>query len=260
MLVRNLVTGTTPCVLHRNGNPVEWKTAWEEVVAAFFAEARQPCEPCPELTVLTWTNRPDKSLLERCLERWGIPCVTLGRRLPEWRNDMKLYLNVEALERVTSPYVMALDADDVLVVAGAREILERFRSFACDIVFSAEKNNWPRVPLLSDFEESIAESAYRYLNSGAWIGTTEACRRFYADCLGEDNGDLVAVHTMEAVFRDDQGVIRKTFQRYHPAARLDYHCRMFQSLNQVPPNDEVLIEAVGGMPAPASTRLASSAP
>jgi hypothetical protein len=259
MLVRNLVTGTTPCVLHRNGNPVEWKTAWEEVVAAFFAEARQPCEPCPELTVLTWTNRPDTSLLERCLERWGIPCVTLGRRLPEWRNDMKLYLNVEALERVTTPYVMALDADDVLVVAGAREILDTFRSFECDIVFSAEKNNWPRVPLLSDFEESIAESAYRYLNSGAWIGTTEACRRFYADCLTEDNGDLVAVHTMEAVFRDDQGVIRKTFQRYHPAARLDYHCRMFQSLNQVPPNDEVLIEAVGRMPAPPSTHLASSA-
>lgn len=258
MLVRNLVTGTTPRVLHRNGNPVEWKTTWQQVVDAFFAETREPCEPCPELTVLTWTNRPEKSLLERCLEQWGIPCVTLGRRLPEWRNDMKLYLNVEALEQVTSDYVMALDADDVLVVAGAREILDAFRSFDCDIVFSAEKNNWPRIPFLSNFEESIAESAYRYLNSGAWIGKTDACRRFYGDCLREDNGDIVAVHTMEAVFRDDQGVIRKTFQRYHPAARLDYHCRLFQSLNQVPPHDEVSIELQAGALALPSAHLAAS--
>jgi hypothetical protein len=153
---------------------------------------------------------------------------------------------------------MALDADDVLVVAGAREILDAFRSFECDIVFSAEKNNWPRVPFLSDFEESIAETASRYLNSGAWIGRTDACRRFYRDCLREDNGDIVAVHTMEAVFRDDQGIIRKTFQRYHPAARLDYHCRMFQSLNQVPPREEVSIESGARAPTPPPAHLAPS--
>lgn len=258
MRVRNLITSSSPSVLHRNGNPVEWETVWEQVVAAFFAEARERCEPCPEITVLTWTNRPAKSLLERCLDQWGIPCITLGRRLPEWRNDMKLYLNVEALEQITSEYVMALDADDVLVVSRAREILDTFRSFECDIVFSAEKHNWPRVPFLSDFEESIAETAYRYLNSGAWIGRTEPCRRFFRDCLREDNGDIVAVHTSEAVFRDDQGVIRKTFQRYYPAARLDYHCRIFQSLYEVPPQAEVLIQVEAGALTAPPAHLASS--
>jgi len=249
MLVRNLVTGTTPRVLHRNGNPAEWKTAWEQAVAAFFAETREPSEPCPELTVLTWTNRPQKSLLERCLEQWGIPCRVLGRRLPVWRNDMKLYLNVEALDQVASEYVMALDADDVLVVASARQMLETFRSFDCDIVFSAEKFCWPRVPFLATFEEALAESAYRYLNSGAWIGRTEVCRRFYRDCLEEDNGDIVAVHSTAAVFCDDQGVIRKTFQRYYPAARLDHDCRLFQSLYEVLPGEELLIELADGVSA-----------
>lgn len=258
MLVKNLITGSTPRVIHRNGKPPEWDTLWDEVVDAFFAEAREPGEPCPELTVLTWTNRPGKSLLERCLDRWGVPCLTLGKRLPEWRNDMKLYLNVEALDTVTSEHVMALDADDVLVVSGARTILDAFRSFDCDIVFSAEKNNWPRVPFLSDFEESIAESAYRYLNSGAWIGKTDACRRFYRDCLEEDNGDIVAAHTSDAVFRDDQGVIRKTFQRYYPAARLDYHCRIFQSLRQVPSPGELLIELQSGALPADSAHLAPS--
>ncbi|OFW04154.1 MAG: hypothetical protein A3I61_09200 [Acidobacteria bacterium RIFCSPLOWO2_02_FULL_68_18] len=243
MLVRNLITGTSPSVIHRNGNPAEWERRWPQVVAEFFGGASRSSDACSELTIITWSTRPTKSLAERCLDRWGVSCVTLGRNLPEWRNDMKLYLNAKALERVESEYVMALDADDVLMVSEPRHILVAFRAFECDIVFGAEKNNWPPVRFLADFEEAIAESAYCYLNSGAWIGKTDACRRFFRDCLNEDDGDLLAAHLTRAVFRDDQGRTRKTFRRYHPAARLDYHCRIFQSLREVPPDGEVLIAA-----------------
>ncbi|MBI4485356.1 MAG: hypothetical protein HY655_05040 [Acidobacteria bacterium] len=218
-------------------------------MAHFVAEAPAPCGPCPELTILTWTNRPEQTLVERCLDHWGVPYRTLGRRLPEWRNDMKLFLNVEALGGIESEYVMALDADDILVVSRPHDIVEAYRSFSCDMVFSAEKNNWPPVSFLAEFEESIAESAYRYLNSGAWIGRTDACQRFFRDCLQEDNGDIVAAHTTQAVFRDDQGVIRKTFRRHYPAARLDYHCRIFQSLNQVSTSGELAIEIQTGLEA-----------
>lgn len=241
MLVKNLLTGTTPCVLHRNGNPAEWRARWERLVGEFFEEAHAPCEPCADLTVITWRTQPARSIVERSLERWGVPCVTLGRALPEWRNDMKLYLNVEALERITSPYVMGLDADDVLVVAPAAEMLAAFRTFDCDLVFSAEKASWPPVPFLTQFEAGIAESAYAHLNSGAWIGTADACRRFFRDCLQEDDGDIVGAHPTRGAFRDDQGRTRKTFRRWHPAARLDYHCRLFQSLWAVPLDGEVLI-------------------
>lgn len=246
MLVRNLRTGTTPGVIHRNGSPPEWEVRWEQVVAEFFAEAPARCEPCPDLTILTWTNRPAKSLLERCLDHWGVPYWTLGRRLPEWRNDMKLFLNVEALHRVESEYVMALDADDVLVVSSVRDILGAFKSIGCDLVFNAEKNSYPAVPFLAEFEQSIAESAYCYLNSGAWIGKTDVCRRFFEDCLAEDNGDVLAAQPIRSAFRDDQGPTRKTFQRYHPTATLDYHCRIFQSLNRVAMTGEVLVEAGAG--------------
>ena len=243
MHVTNLVTGTTPGVIHRNGNPPEWQTQWQQAVARFFEETPESAGPTPELTVLTWNSRPTKSLLERCLDRWGASYLTLGKQLPKWRPDMKVYLNAEALAQVTSEYVMALDADDVLMVSEPRHILVAFRAFECDIVFGAEKNNWPPVRFLADFEEAIAESAYCYLNSGAWIGKTDACRRFFRDCLNEDDGDLLAAHLTRAVFRDDQGRTRKTFRRYHPAARLDYHCRIFQSLREVPPDGEVLIAA-----------------
>ena len=243
MLLRNLITGSTPGVLHRNGNPAEWQLRWEQTVAAFFAEAPEPCDPCPELTIVTWSNRPTKSVLERCLDRWRLPYVILGRRVPEWRNDMKLYLNATALAHARSAYVLALDSDDVLVISSPQRILAEFQSFGCEMLFSTEKNSRPEVPNLTDFERSIAESPYCHLNSGAWIGNTDACRRFFVDCLAEDNGDILALHPTRTIFRDDQGPTRKTFRRYHPSARLDYQCRIFQSLSGVEIDGEVLIQS-----------------
>ena len=245
MLVSNLITGSTPAILHRNGDPAEWRARWPQIVADFFAESQQPCGPSIDLTVLTWNNRPTKTLLERCLDRWGVPHLVLGEDLPKWRPDMKVYLNAEALARVKSEYVMALDADDVLVVSPFGHVVAAFQAFECDIVFSGEKNSYPAVPYIEEFERSIAESPYRHLNSGAWIGRTSACLRFFRDCLDEDRHDLLAAQPSLHVLRDDQGVTRKTFRRYHPATKLDYHCRVFQSLFDVPLEGEVLIAAQG---------------
>lgn len=241
MRITNLLTGTSPHVLHRNGNPPEWAAIWERAVDAFFRESLQPCPPFPDLTIVTWSNRPTKTVLERCLDRWGVSYLTLGRNVPEWRNDMKVYLNANELRRVKSKYVMALDSDDVLVVSCPQRIVADFESFGCDILFSTEKNSCPEVPFLTEFEQSISESSYCYLNSGAWVGKTEVCSRFFQDCLDEHNRDIVAAHPAPQTARDDQGLTRKTFRKYHPAARLDYRCRIFQSLFNVPIEGEILI-------------------
>jgi hypothetical protein len=241
MLVRNLVTGSSPAVLHRNGRPPEWLERWDRIVAQFFQEIHEPCDPCPELTILTWNNRPAKSLLERCLDARRVPYVILGREVVDWQPLVKPSLTAEALRRVESDYVLAVDADDVLIVSCPRTILETFRSFQCEMLFSAEKNSYPKVPSLTEFERSIAETKYRHLNSGAWIGKTEACRRFFDDCANEDNSDILAAHPAKHIVRDDQGVTRKTFRRHYPAAVLDYHCRIFQSLFKVRAEGELLI-------------------
>lgn len=243
MLVRNLTTGTSPCVLHRNGNPREWSARWQQIATNFFQETHDPGRSVDDVTVLTWNSRPTKTLLERCLDRWGVPYVTLGKHLPRWRPDMKVYLNAHALADVRTPYVMALDADDVLLVSSVDRLLGEFLSFGCDIVFSGEKNGYPEVLELAEFERSIAESRYCHLNSGAWIGRTDACRQFFRDCLEEHAGDLVAANPVSHVLRDDQGLTRKTFRRYYPATRIDYHCRLFQSLYDVALEGEVLIAA-----------------
>lgn len=243
MQVTNLITGGRPSVLHRNGNPHEWRARWPQIVADFFREPIERQPPCRELTVLTWSNRPGARLVEQCLDRWGVPCVRLGKELPKWRPDMKVFLNADALMRVESEYVLALDADDVLVVAPPQKILADFHTFGCGMVFSGEKNSYPRVPYLEAFERSIAESAYCHLNSGAWIGRTEVLRRFFQDCLQEHHSDIVQTHPAAHIMCDDQGLTRKTFRRYHLTAKIDYHCRLFQSLFDVPADGEVLITA-----------------
>lgn len=259
MKVRNLITGAAPHVLHRNGNPSNWRAVWPEVVKAFFSESRAIDPACPEVTVLTWNSRPAKGVLQECLDWRGVPYLTLGRTLEWWRNCYKIYLTADALRRVTTPYVMALDADDVLVLSPIGEILETFQAFGCDIVIGSEKHSWPDVRSLARFERSIAQSEYCYLNSGAWIGRTEACARFFQDCQDADLGEILNDKSNMTILYDDQGRTRQAFRRNYPAVQLDYQCRIFQSLFKVPTSGEIAIEAdVSAAPAaaPADARPA----
>lgn len=246
MVVTNLITGSTPAILHRNGNPANWRSAWQQVVKTFFEQPRLLDPPCPDLTVITWNSRPAKGVLEECLDWRGVPYLTLGRTLKSWRNCYKLYLTADLLPRIKTPYVMALDADDVLVLRPLHEILALFHTFGCDIVFGSEKQSWPEVKAISRFERSIAQSDYCHLNSGAWIGRTDACARLFKDALDEDLDDILAAKRTMLTLYDDQGLTRKAFRRHHPAAQLDYQCRIFQALFKVPVHGEVRIDPVPG--------------
>lgn len=248
MIVTNLITGSTPAILHRNGNPTNWRIAWKHVVQAFFEQPRRTDPPCPDVTVLTWNSRPAKGVLQECLDWRGVPYVTLGTTLQSWRNCYKVYLNADALQRIDTPYVMALDADDILMLQPLHEILERFRSFDCDVVFGSERQSWPDVKSIERFERSIARSPYCHLNSGAWIGRTEACARLFKDAMDEDLDDILAAKRTMLTMYDDQGLTRKAFRRHHPAAQLDYQCRIFQALFRVPVHGELTIEPLNALP------------
>ena len=254
MIVTNLITGSTPAILHRNGNPTNWRIAWKHVVQAFFEQPRRTDPPCPDVTVLTWNSRPAKGVLQECLDWRGVPYVTLGTTLQSWRNCYKVYLNADALQRIDTPYVMALDADDILMLQPLHEILERFRWFECDMVFGSERQSWPDVKSIERFERSIAQSPYCHLNSGAWIGRTEACARLFKDAMDEDLDDILAAKRTMLTMYDDQGLTRKAFRRHHPAAQLDYQCRIFQALFRVPVYGELTIEPLNALPPrPAAT-------
>jgi hypothetical protein len=64
--------------------------------------------------------------------------------------------------------VMFTDSYDVVLCASPKEILQKFRSFQSEIVFSTEKTCWPDESLVEKYPNT--DSDYRFLNSGGFIG------------------------------------------------------------------------------------------
>jgi len=64
--------------------------------------------------------------------------------------------------------ILFTDSYDVVFNSSPKEILEKFRNFRTEVVFSTEKTCWPDENLASDYPKSSTE--YKYLNSGGFIG------------------------------------------------------------------------------------------
>ena len=64
--------------------------------------------------------------------------------------------------------IMFTDSYDVLLLAGKKEILKKFKSFEAKVVFGAEDFCWPDSSLKEKYPK--VEAGYRFLNSGGFIG------------------------------------------------------------------------------------------
>lgn len=229
-MVQNLLFDTTPLVIHAHG-PLRHKPYWEPIKTRFFASPRRRLGPVARLTILTWNNgHAAMGLLERSLDHLGVPCRVLGAGVDPWVNSVhKPRLTYEALATVETEYVLGVDSRDAIVVGDPHALVDRFeRDFACDLVFSADRMNWPNVRRFRDFEDGLpgaAASEFRYLNSGAFLGRTDFCRAFFAEAARTE-----AAPEAPAA---DQGIFKALFARYHPAVQLDYRCALFQNIGFV---------------------------
>jgi len=226
--VVNLVFDARPLVVHAPGLTGK-NLLWQAVKTEFFLSERRSYGGAAGLTILTWNNRRQPGVLQQCLDHLGVPHVVLGQGVRHWKNLYKNRLTHEALAEVTTPYVMGLDAADVLVLGHPQAILDRFRGeFSCKLLIGAETHCFPEIAELRRFEDSLpgATSPWHYLNSGMWIGETGFCREFFRVAAETEPwpGD-------ERFQRSDQGVLKKVFRRFYPQALLDTQCRMFQNLN-----------------------------
>lgn len=77
------------------------------------------------------------------------------------------YLESKCKEEI----ILVTDAYDTFFLADEKEIIEKYKGFGKDIVFSAEMNCWPDLVLAKEYPE--VSTPFKYLNSGAFIGKTE---------------------------------------------------------------------------------------
>ena len=229
-MVVNLLFNTTPVVIHAHGSH-EYKPHWQPIRERFFSSPAQNFGAPADLTILTWNNGHEAmGLLEKSLEHLGVPCMVTGEGVRNWVNSRdKPRCTLEALNSIKTRYVAGVDSRDAIFIHNPQLIVERFeQEFDCEMVFSADRINWPNCADFKEFEDSIAgaqASEFRYLNSGAWVGRTEFCREFFAEA--------VRTEPVREAPEADQGVLKQLFKKYYPRVQLDYRSSMFQNIGFV---------------------------
>ena len=127
---------------------------------------------------------------------------------------IKLNLMREELKDYDDDDLMIFcDGYDTFLTMDVEAIQERFLSFNSDIVFSAEKICWPDEKL-SDLYPKV-ETAYRYLNSGTYVGRIGAIKRLLQTPLADSD--------------DDQRYMTKKFLSGNFDIKLDTECYIFQT-------------------------------
>lgn len=181
-----------------------------------------------EVTVLTFVQGDKNFSLINQLNASGISYVNaIPNNIKFWKNTAKIKYIIPALETVTTPYVLCLDALDILCVEDLSELLPRFLEFDCDMVYNASKLNYP--PICKDEEDSESYSPFKFMNAGAFIGKTEAAKEFYQHVY-----DTQLFAEFKGYENSEQ--IRVRFGRRHYLKRrtikVDTECKIFQTLNK----------------------------
>lgn len=229
MLV-NLIFDTRPIVVHAHGRH-SYKPLWPPIRERFFASPARRIGALPNLTILTWNNgHQAMGLLEKSLDHLGVPYLVLGQGIENWINSRnKPPLTLEATRNITTKYVMGVDSRDAIFVDDPQLLVDRFeKDFDCELVFSADRINWPNCSSFREFEDALPgaqESEFKYLNSGAWIGKTDFCREFFAAA--------VETQPVKEAPEADQGILKQLLPAYHPKVQLDYRCALFQNIGFV---------------------------
>jgi len=213
---------------------IEWLAACQ--LALSDDELRGNCDGLDGITVVTYCNRGEQTLLEHGLDFLGIrKFAVLRTAANSWNQRYKLTLLLEWLEggRCNSEYLLCLDADDSLFVNDPRLILDRFRATQCEILFGATMADAPPSPECWAFENSVSEYTdpmHAHLNAGGFLGRTDFIKAAAREILDACQADPVFCEGRKG-FSDQLGW-RHMHRRYYPRIKIDCGCRIFLRFDQ----------------------------
>ena len=147
------------------------------------------------------------------MDRWKYDRWTRGR------NEIKL-IKKELRKHLNDEIILFTDSYDVIFLSDEKEIIKKFLSFNCDLVFSAEKECWPDKKTSVFFKDN--EGPYKYINSGGFIGRV---KMIY---------DLIDVEYSDTY--DDQYLIHERYNLFKNRIKIDTSCQIFQT-NALDSND-----------------------
>lgn len=233
--ISNLLFGTQPIAAHCPG-PLHDR--WRHFVDAVMNQPSRKCDSS-EVTVFTWNTgsrprRPTKpcGVFESSAANLGIDVLVLGAGMEAWKNRDKFACAAEALQRVTTPYVLGADSADVVLLDSPQMAVDRFRRhFSCKLLFNATGSRcWPELPELVRFQQSLPMARLvqgrHWINSGLLIGETAFCRDYFSQ--------LAESEPVPGYESSDQAVVMQTWPDWYPQVQADYLSQVFQWFNEEP--------------------------
>lgn len=234
-MVTNLLFNTNPIIFHAPGH-LRLVPLWDKVASYRVL----PFSDCDELSIITWNNGG----FEHMGKRFGTFEKTLGKlkhtvlcqSIKNWTsNRLKIKATIDFLETCQTPYVFAADTLDVLLKGEPKEILRRFLTMNCDMLFNAEAGFWPHdgsglVKPAIDFERSVPNKGFKHLNGGVWIGKTSTCLEFFKNAAKLNIGP-----------GSEQIILKIIYKNFYPQVKLDHCCNIFQIITDFP-QDKLIVE------------------
>jgi hypothetical protein len=235
--IRNYIFDTFPCIIHhptkliRNSFFLEDQCGeWVKLMNHFTKNGFR-CEIRDDIKILTANSRQSLSPLEKNLDLLGIEYEVLGRgESNTWTNRNKPRLICDRLKSVKEKYVLFMDADDVLVVRDLCDIVDRFMSFGCRMLFNASSWAYPLESRYSSIEKLMVNSPFCHLNSGCFIGESEFCVGALEKWLEFND------KTTDSFLESDQIKMKPVYIDLYPDVQIDYNCSIFQILDLESPN------------------------
>jgi hypothetical protein len=262
MYVKNLISQTSPLIIHAPGLQhsrekiivhMSSNHYWMPIVKNWEKEPLSLCrkETKDELTIITWNSTGVKGYCEKSLEKIGLDYLCLGKDVKNWQNVNKITTALENIDSIKTPYVMALDCFDVIVLRDPYEAVEKFKTMDCDMLFNGEKNYYPDYGLRAtgnyaitdkwkEFEISMAKSEWMFLNSGAFIVKTEFYKEFLIKCLERYDAIINGAESLPLpqdplykkypdfkIRNSDQLIAHWMHYDYYPRIQVDYKMDVF---------------------------------
>lgn len=148
--------------------------------------------------------------------------------------------------KITSKYIVFIDAFDVVFADTLENIMTKFKSMDCQILIGAERNCFPQ-NFQKEYDRLPHTSSYKYLNSGVIIGETEAILEVLeamdAPNLPRDYHDGIKGYNHHF---NDQAYYMDLFLRQPVKMKLDYNCEIAQNMQDVKEGDIIFITPTYG--------------
>jgi hypothetical protein len=137
-------------------------------------------------------------------------------------------------------HIMFIDAMDVVVLAGADEVMERFFALGHPWVYNAEINIWSPGSFEPD-DYPPCDTPFRYLNAGACIAEQKHMAYWYSKWT--EGGEAIPRHLPGG---DQDWVAEHFLLSYPDAIKLDTGCELFQCACGAQMGDDPIIQVSPG--------------